>query len=328
MLTFNIKAFNTYLPKQYCITSEKFDAMLGLPVGTTENRSAITSRYIFPKEVQQSDAMKNCIVEMCEKYNLSKDNIDLILCANAVPEQALPNTSSAVIQKLGLNITGLDINMSCLTFISAMQTALSLLATKQYRNIVIANCDMPHKCLNYNDPESSYIFGDGCSAIWLSSENGNINEISLLDTSLKTFAQYRDSCQIKIGGTLHNLSTGYNVEDFYFKMDGKKLFKAILQNIESFMEEFFLKNKITKEQIKYVIGHQASHLGMSHMIKKLGFKEEQIINIYSEHGNQVGSSLPTVLNTMLSKNNCQKGDKVLFLGTGAGLTIGAALWHM
>ena len=322
-LKFNIRASQTYLPEEYKVKSNELDIQLGLNQNTIKERSGISSRYIFPVDYSQSKAMANCIRVMLTDNKIDINEIDLIICANAVPEQALPNTASALLHNLELNIACFDVNLSCLSFISAVQLATSLISTKQYKNIIIASSDMPHKCLNFNDPESSYIFGDGCTAI-LMSEGA---ETQLLGTELKTYSENRDYCQIKMGGTLHNVNTGFENDFFYFKMDGKKLFRTVAQHVTEVIDNLLEKTKTNKEDIRYVLPHQASHLGMLHIVKKLGFTEQQVVNIYEEHGNQVATSLPTVLNHTMKHNNLKKGDKILLLGTGAGLTIGAALWQ-
>lgn len=316
---FAIRSYKRYLPEVFKISAETLDKNKNLEKGTTERTSGISSRYIFPLFITQSLAMSRCIEELCNK-DAPLNDVDLIINCSATTEQALPNTASAIIKHLKLNIAGIDVNLSCLSFISALQMAVSLLHTNQYKNIVVVAGDMPHKCLNFKDPESSHIFGDGVVAYYLSLDN-NPNA-KLIGSKINTYPEHRDFCQIKMGGTLRTPLTDFSTEDFFFKMEGKAVFKAVSKEIDSFMRNFSDTYNYTNNEIQYLVPHQASHLGMAHIINRLGFEKEKAINIYPQHGNQVAASLPTALSFCLDKN--PKG-KVLMIGTGAGLTIGATL---
>ena len=318
---FTIKSYKRYLPEVFKISAETLDKKENLEQGTTERTSGISSRYIFPPFVTQSLAMSRCIQEMCYRNkNALLNDIDLIINCSATTEQALPNTASAIIKHLQLNIAGIDVNLSCLSFVSALQMAVSLLNTGQYKNIVVVAGDMPHKCLNFNDPESSHIFGDGVVAYYLSlDDNPNAK---LIGSKIKTYPEHREHCQIKMGGTLRTPLTNFCTEDFFFKMEGKAIFKAVAKEIDSFMKDFSDTHNYTNDDIQYLVPHQASHLGISHITNRLGFGKEKVINIYKQHGNQVAASLPIALSFCLDEK--PKG-KVLLVGTGAGLTIGTTL---
>jgi 3-oxoacyl-[acyl-carrier-protein] synthase-3 len=74
--------------------------------------------------------------------------------------------------------------------------------------------------------------------------------------------------------------------------------------------------------IDIVVPHQASHLSMAHIAKKLDFPESKIVDIYATHGNQVAASIPTALHEAVMSGRAKKGSRVLMLGTAAGLTLG------
>ena len=113
--------------------------------------------------------------------------------------------------------------------------------------------------------------------------------------------------------------------DFQFSMDGKAVFKIAMQKLEKFIEKLLAQANLTYQDIDCVVLHQASHLGMEHAIHRMKFKPDTIVNIYSEHGNQVSASIPTTLFYADQQGKLAKGNKVLLLGTAAGFSIGGMI---
>lgn len=308
--------------------NKDFSLLSGVSIDEINNKK-IFGRIIFDSKKSQSLLMANCITEMLQKEKISLSDIDCLLVASAIPEQALPNTASAILKHLGSSIYGVDINMSCLSFLSAAQIANLYLSCGIYNNIIVISCDLPHRCLNYKNIESSVIFGEGCVSYLFSNNTKYMKkEIKILDFMFKTLNDSRESCQIKIGGTLHNLVSGYDNNDFYFNMDGKKLFKDVSYHIEDFVNEFLSKNNMKIEDIDYLIPHQASFLGLNHIINRLKIDEKKVINIFNKYGNQVSASIPNTLSTFFDTSLSLSDKNLLLIGTGAGTTLGASLWKI
>ena len=80
-----------------------------------------------------------------------------------------------------------------------------------------------------------------------------------------------------------------------------------------------------RASIDVAVPHQASHLGMKHVLSRLGLPEGSIVNIYPTHGNQVAASLPNALHEAFVTGQAKPGKRVLLLGTAAGLTLGSML---
>ena len=82
---------------------------------------------------------------------------------------------------------------------------------------------------------------------------------------------------------------------------------------------------VTRDQLDWIVPHQASHLALSHLTRRLGFRAERVIDIFAEHGNQVAASLPTALDIAIRDGRILRGQKLLLLGTGAGLSLGGCV---
>ncbi len=111
----------------------------------------------------------------------------------------------------------------------------------------------------------------------------------------------------------------------YFEMEGKKLYKYVARHIDEFIGNGLKKAGISRDEIRYVVPHQASASGLRHLQNRLSFSDDQFINVYSVMGNQVAASLPIVLHSVLSTKETRQGDIVLLLGSGAGLSLGMGI---
>jgi 3-oxoacyl-[acyl-carrier-protein] synthase-3 len=201
-----------------------------------------------------------------------------------------------------------------------MQIAGALLTVGTYRRIAIVSVDLASRGLDWDEPEASLIFGDGAAAAIVT--QGTSHQ-GIAAFKLATYPEGRDVCAVRAGGTARNLNQGIADKDYLFRMDGKAVFKLAVQIIPDFLDEVLTQANCCKADIDWVVPHQASHLGMAHAAKKLGLPAEKIINIYSTHGNQVAASVPTALHELFVKGQAQAGKKILLMGTGAGLTVGA-----
>lgn len=311
------------IPKHQFSSSE-LDKLKGFPHGTIEKNSGIKSRFFFDDHDTLAEISAKSIKNAVMRGNIEENTIDLVISASAVPEQALPCSAAKIIDYLNLKegTPGFDINNSCLSFMTALYISASLLNSNAYKTIAIVSTEFASRGINWIDLESSAIFGDGSASVIVQKGKGESQCLSYL---LENYPEGKDLCQIRAGGSLKNIVTGMEKSDHYFKMDGKKVFKLASEKITSFLQKLFLPLKMSIHDIHLIIPHQASHLSLKHMIKRLGFDEKKVINIYETHGNQVSASIPTALYYADEAGLLKKGQKLLLLGTGAGLCCGGMI---
>jgi 3-oxoacyl-[acyl-carrier-protein] synthase III len=107
-----------------------------------------------------------------------------------------------------------------------------------------------------------------------------------------------------------------------FRMNGKGVFKLASAQLPGFLHEVLAGAGVTLDEIDWVVPHQASRLALDHVCARLGFREGCVIDVFSNLGNQVAASLPAALDCAVRDGRINRGDTLLLLGTGAGLTIG------
>lgn len=324
MLPFEIIG-SASLPPGHKLSSSSLDAKLALPQGTVAARSGVNNRYFaFDTELQSQVAAAN-IIAACENAQISTSDLDMVISASAVQEQILPSTYTRVLQALNLHgKSGMDVNNSCLSFMSALQVAAAILNGSHMQYIAIVAVEFASRGLDWKSPEASYIFGDGAAAFIL--KKNNIANTGIICTKTATYPDGVAFCEITGGGTLHPGSSKHHPQQYLFKMDGKRVFKLASQHLPQFLDTFYQEcQALAVFKPDYVVPHQASHLAMEHLQRKLFPPKEnnpKIINIYPDYGNQVAASLPTALHIAMQQESLAH-KQVLLLGTAAGLTLGA-----
>lgn len=324
------------------VYSSKLDKVLEKESGYVRKRSGIVYRYFADLEQTQANLASLAIKDACLNAGLDIKNpeIDLLINVNAVPQQALPSTGAHILAELewgypNNNIASYDMNASCLGFIPALQHAGALLSLGLYKRIAISACDMPSRGLNWEDEESSYIFGDGAACVIV--EHSKSQEHGISAFLMRNYPKALKDCAIKAGGSQVNPTTGCNPLDFTFKMNGFSVFKETAKVLPDFLNELFAihnsRKKVEPIELKdvdYWVIHQASHLAMQHMTERLGIPKNKLMNIYQHHGNQVSASLPTALHETIASGKWEvgSGNKIALVGTGAGLTIGGIIWQL
>lgn len=310
-----------YLPKNR-VTARALDQRLALTPGSVEKKSGLKVRHFANQEETASTMGAIAAKRALSDANLKLTDIDAIIGASGVPEQALPCTAALIQKKLGLQHSGIpcfDINTTCLSFLTAVETAAYLIEGGRFKRVLIVSSDLPSKGLDWTDLETCTIFGDGAAACVLGKSH---DDSKILATHLETHSVGTDMCKLEVGGSrLLTLPHNETSKARYFQMDGKRVFKLASQLIEQSTDTLFAQTNLSLTDMDWVIPHQASKLAMHHMRKKLNIPLERFGDVYDTIGNQMAASIPTAMCLLREQNKLKRGQKLCLLGSGAGLAV-------
>ena len=268
-------------------------------------------------------------VSACEKAlenaNITVNDIDCIVSASAVGIQPIPCMAALIHEKIakGTSIPALDINTTCTSFMTALDTMSYLLEAGRYKRVLIFSCDVASRALNPKQKESFQLFSDGAVAFIIEKTD---KEIGVIDAMQKTWSEGAHSTEIR--GGLSNLHpenySEETKEEFMFDMNGKTVLSLSMKKIPEMMKEFLENNDMKISDIDMVVPHQAS-VAMPIVMEKLGVPEDRFINEVKEYGNMVSASVPLALAHGLENRKIKNGDTILLIGTAAGLTTNLLL---
>lgn len=302
------------------VESSALDDRLGKKAGYVKKRSGIEYRYHASDDASQAELAAAALDDALERGGVAPASIDLLISASAIPVQALPYSAIHVLKasRLPVGTAGFDINASCVSFIQALQVAAGLLNNGPYRRIAIVSADLASRGIDWSHEESSLIFGDGAACAIVEKGDGRSGIIASL---LETYPEGSEYCEIRAGGTRRNPRAGVCDSDFLFHMDGKQVFRQASALIEGFFERLLQSSALKLADIATVIPHQASHLSLEHMRRRLNVSSASLIDIYRHRGNQVSASIPSALHEAFTTGRFNPGEPAMLIGTAAGLTL-------
>ena len=283
------------------------------------------TRYRISGEEKQISLAVSACEKALENASITVNDIDCIVSASAVGIQPIPCMAALIHEKIakGTSIPALDINTTCTSFMTALDTMSYLLEAGRYKRILIFSCDVASRALNPKQKESFQLFSDGAVAFIIEKTD---KEIGVIDAMQKTWSEGAHSTEIR--GGLSNLHpenySEETKEEFMFDMNGKTVLSLSMKKIPEMMKEFLENNDMKISDIDMVVPHQAS-VAMPIVMEKLGVTEDRFINEVMEFGNMVSASVPLALAHGLENRKIKNGDTILLIGTAAGLTTNLLL---
>ena len=324
MLGVKIAGTGWYLPERR-VSNAYFEERYGVPARWIERATGVRERRYVEHET--TVGMAALASQMALKgAGLRVEDLDAIVGASTGPQQAIPCTAALVQRALAApdgQSACFDINATCLSFLFALQNVAHLIAAGVYRRVLIFSSEMGSRSLNLAERESAVLVGDAAAAVVLTkSEEGEAS--GYWYSHFATYSSGADLTQLVGGGTLHHPNDPTTTPEMnLFHMEGAAIFKQGAQLIGPFVEALFARLPWERRQIEAVIPHQASRHGIEILSSKLGFREEQIVWNLAERGNCIAASLPLTLAEAVACERVKRGDRVLLIGSGAGLTLGA-----
>lgn len=294
-----------------------------LPKNTVELKGQVRYR------ISEGESQISLAVSACEKAlknaNITINDIDCIVSASAVGIQPIPCTAALIHEKIakGTSIPALDINTTCTSFITALDTMSYLVEAGRYERVLIVSCDVASKALNPKQKESFQLFSDGAAAFVIEKTE---KEIGIIDAIQKTWSEGAHSTEIR-GGLSNFHPKNYSEmtkEEYMFDMNGKTVLSLSISKIPELMKNFLKNNGMKVSDIDMTVPHQAS-VAMSLVMQKLGIEKDKFLDEVKEFGNMVSASVPITLVHGLENGRIKSGNTILLIGTAAGLTTNMML---
>lgn len=264
-----------------------------------------------------------------ERAKLDITDIDLIVSASAVGVQPIPATAVLIHEQIakGTNIPAMDINTTCTSFITALDTVSYLIEAGRYNRVLIVSSDVASFGLNPHEKESYELFSDGAACVIIAKSDDP--KKGIMASVQHTFSEGAHDTEIRGGlSGFHPANyTEETKEEYMFNMHGRRILKLTMKEMPAVYQEFIDKYQISVPDIDVFVPHQASS-AMHWMLKLLNIPMDKTIDRVNDLGNMVSASVPYVFCEALDKETIQPGQRVMLLGTAAGLTINLLVWQL
>ncbi|WP_462361145.1 beta-ketoacyl-ACP synthase III [Parvimonas micra] len=279
-------------------------------------RTGIRERRISDENT--SELAYRSAVDAIKNSNIDKNEIDLIVCATMTPDNFTPSVACMVQEKLGLgdNVTAFDVNAACTGFVYALKIVASMLNT-YHKKALIIGCETLSKIINFEDRNTCVLFGDGAGAIVVEKDEKN--------EEFYTCSLGNDKDLVAENVEMNFEMKNKVLKSGFLKMNGKEIFKFAINVIEKSIDNILDRTNLKLEDIKLIIPHQANQRIISNVAKKFNISNDKFFVNLEKYGNTSAASIPMALCEAFETKKITKGDKVILVGFGGGLTWGSTI---
>lgn len=305
----------SYLPEKI-LTNQDLEKFIDTSDEWITTRTGIKQRHV----AAETDTTAGLAVRACqramESAGVSAEQIDMVIVATATSDDAFPSTASRVQYALGLrNIVAFDVSAACAGFNHALSIADQYIKTGFSKTIMIVGCEMLTRMVDWTDRSTCVLFGDGAGAVIL----GASDAPGVISTHL-----HCDGSQHEILYAPNTL-VQKNAGPSCVHMEGREVFRHAVTRLGELVDETLAANNLSKNDIDWLIPHQANIRIIQAMAKKLDMSMDKVIVTVDDQGNTSAASIPLALDIAVRDGRVKRGDLVLLESFGGGLVWGSAL---
>ncbi|MBI1328170.1 MAG: beta-ketoacyl-ACP synthase III [Alphaproteobacteria bacterium] len=281
-------------------------------------RTGIKARHIADSEYETTSFMASeAAKKALEAAQLKPEDIDAIIVATTTPDLTFPSVAAQVQAMLGVPpCVAFDVQAVCSGFLYALSVADKFIKTKSAENILVIGAERMSKILDWNDRTTCVLFGDGAGAVVLKAHGDT--KRGVIATNLYADGRLKDIL-LTSGGTATTGDAGM------IQMQGKDVFKYAVTFMAEMVDDILKQADVKREEINWLVPHQANLRIISGAAQKLGLPMEQVIITLDSHGNTSAASIPLALDQGVRDGRIKQGQMLLMEAVGGGLTWASAL---
>ena len=309
-----------YVP-DYVLTNDELSRMVDTTDEWIMTRIGVKERRILNEEGLGTSYMaRKAAKQLMQKTGVNPDEIDAVIVCTTTPDYHFPSTASILCDKLGLkNAFAFDLQAACCGFLYGMEVAASLVVSGRHKKVILVGADKMSSMVDYTERATCPIFGDGAAAVLL---EPTTEDYGIMDSILRTDGKGLPFLHMKAGGSV--CTPSYFTVDHkmhYIYQEGRTVFKYAVSNMSEITATIAEKNGLTKENINWVVPHQANMRIIDAVASRLAVPMEKVMVNIQRYGNTSAGTLPLCLWDY--EKHLKKGDNLIFTAFGAGFTYGA-----
>lgn len=311
----------SYLPEKV-MTNDDLSKFVDTNDEWIRTRTGIRERRIAAENEATSDLAYKAAEKAIENAKIDKNEIDLVIVATMSPDHITPATAAIVQDKLGINAAAFDLSAACTGFVYAFTTGYSFVKSGIYKKVLVIGAETMSRILDWEDRTTCVLFGDGAGAVVL----GQIENGGYIASHLVSDGSGAEDVIIPAGGSRNPVSKEeIDKREIYFKMKGSDVFKFAVRAFPETVENVLAQGNITADDVDMFIPHQANIRIIESIAKRFKQPLDKFYVNLQRYGNTSGASIPLALDEANKEGKLKKGDKVVMVGFGGGLTYGSIL---
>ena len=306
------------------VTNQDMEKIVDTTDEWVKTRTGISERRMTDENTATSDLATVAASRALENAGLGPEEIDLILVATVTPDVMFPSTACIVQDNIGaINAAAFDLEAACSGFLYGLAVAENFIKTGYYKNVLVIGAETLTKLVDFTDRNTCVLFGDGAGAAIVSEVPEGYG---ILSSYIGADGKGGKLLTVPAGGSRIPSSVESVLNRLhYVKMDGKEVFKFAVKIMGDAAEKALEKCGLDKEDIDFLIPHQANRRIIDASVKRLKMPNEKVYINLDKYGNMSSASVAVAIDEASRKGLLKDGDTIVLVGFGGGLTWGSAV---
>ena len=322
-----IKGLGVYIPEKK-VSNDELSKTIDTSDEWIYSHTGIKNRHMAADDQPTSDMALKASEKALERCGMKADELDQIILATTTPDYiGFPSTACIVQDKLkAVNAAAFDVTAACSGFVYGIDIAKNMIATGNYKNILVIGVEQLTKITNWDDRGTCVLLGDGAGAAVVTGQTEEEgSESAILNSHMKARGSGAPYLIRKAGGTAEPLTAETEKADTCLAMNGRRVYNFAVEVVSKTINKLLEDAGITIDDIKYIVPHQANVRILEAVSKRTSIPVEKFYMNIEEYANTSSASIPIALNEAVERGNIKRGDYIILVGFGGGLTYGGTL---
>ncbi len=311
-----------YLPERV-MTNVDLEKIVDTTDEWIRTRTGVERRHVVEPEQTTSDMCVESATTAMADAGVKPGDIDMVITGTTSPDFIFPNVSTLIQHRLGIPACpAFSLEAACSGFIYALTVADKFIKTGAAKCVLVTGAECITKLIDWNDRNTCVLFGDGAgSAIVVPSDQPGI-----IATHLGADGQYRELLHYPVGVSSNLAAAGTDEANIIMK--GNEVFKVAVTTLGDIASYTLEQAGIAKEELDWLIPHQANIRIIQATAKRLDLPMEKVILTVQDHGNTSAASVPMALDVGRRDGRIREGQLILMEAFGGGFTWGSVLMRL
>ena len=305
------------------LTNEELSAMVDTSNEWIQTRTGIKVRHITTDDESTAFLATEAAKRALETASLDPKDLELIIVATITPEMVFPSTASFVQRALKANKAWVfDLAAACSGFVYGLSIVQQFIESGRLKNALVIGAETLTKITDWTDRSSCILFGDGAGAMVL--ERNEDGRKGILYSTMHSDGKHWDALNCQAYGSRHPVSKELDdPKKIYMQIKGRQVYQQAIRRIVETVNDCLRACDLTIDDIAMLISHQMNARIIESAAKRLNLPDGKVFINIGEYGNTSAASVPIAFDDCLRKGRIKRGDIVILVAFGAGLTWGA-----
>jgi 3-oxoacyl-[acyl-carrier-protein] synthase-3 len=311
------------------VTNTEVGTPAGVDDAWIQRKTAIRERRWAQPHQATSDFATGAARQALQAAGITADQLSTIVVATSTPDQQQPATAAFVHHNLGGTGTGVsafDVNAVCAGFVYALDVVHAQVARNGGYGLAIG-ADVYSRILNPTDPKSTVLFGDGAGAAVIGPPHPSTGPgTGIHHTAFHFYSDMTDLIHVRAGGSRTPYDPATHDSGLqYFTMDGRTAREFANATVPGLVKQFLHDSDVQPGDITHIIPHQPNGIMLDELAARLDLPTATLHRTVTHYGNTGSASIPLTLDQAARTGTLNRGDKILLLGMGGGVSVGLTL---